>query len=97
MGDVNWAEIVGKVAAGGWPSWIAAGVLALIGLVCWWLYQRGADRRAMEASQAERQRREADGDRENESAENAWDEARGRTDPGPGAGTEPRPPKPPAA
>jgi type VI protein secretion system component VasK len=51
MASVDWAQILAKIAAGGWPSWIASGVLAILGALFWWWYQRNKNDLAYKESQ----------------------------------------------
>lgn len=55
--SVDWAKIIGKIVAGGAPSWIAAGVGAiLLAILMWWLKKQ--KRKAIDA--VNQKRREND-------------------------------------
>lgn len=94
--SVDWVQLIAKIAAGGWPAWIATAVLLLLGLggFFWWqrfkagLAWRESQRQAAEqaAKNAEEARRMEE---QHRAGRDAVDELRKKE---PDAGKQPRPP-----
>lgn len=74
---MDWAVILGKIAAGGWPAWIVSAILGIIGLVLYTKYKQWLNEQALLESEKKKTEDQAKNNTDNQAVSDGWNTASG--------------------
>jgi len=75
VNGIDLAEVLSKIAAGGVPSWIAAGVLSIVGFILMFFWKKQDQKTATKETEVRRNKDQADTLPKNQDASSTWEQA----------------------